>query len=153
LEEGIIVHICSVCGNEREAGSLICRFCGAKQESDDGKGGTLHKTVNLEYGHPFAATAIKKLLSEIQAAKIERVKVLTVIHGYGASGQGGVIRDECRKSLDYLCSMGIIKEYIPGEDFSGRSGVIKALFRRFPELTRNRNISRNNPGVTLVVMP
>jgi len=87
-----------------------------------------------------------------QRARIERVRVLTVIHGYGSSGKGGVIRSECRKNLDYLCSTGGIKEYIPGEDFSARSGPVKTLLRRFPELANNKNLDRHNPGVTLVII-
>ena len=146
--------ICTVCGNEGETGSLVCGFCGARQEpGDEEKGGFLHKTVNLEQGRPFAATAIRKLLSEIQTAKIERVRVMTLIHGYGSSGKGGVIRSECRKNLDYLCSTGEVREYIPGEDFSSRSGAVKTLLRRFPELAKNRNLERCNPGVTLVILP
>lgn len=152
-EKRIMVGICAVCGNEGEAGTLVCKFCGARQEPDcQEKGGFLHKTVNLEHGRPFAETAIRKLLSEIQAAKFERVRVLTLIHGYGASGKGGVIRSECRKNLDYLCSIGEVKEYIPGEEFSSRSGAVKTLLRRFPELANNKNLDRHNPGVTLVIL-
>ena len=145
--------ICAVCGNEGEAGNRVCGFCGARQEPGGEEGGRFfHKTVNLEQGRPFAETAIKKLLSEIKAAKIERVRVLTLIHGYGSSGKGGVIRSECRKNLDYLRSTGEIREYVPGEDFSGRSGAVKTLLRRFPELANNRNLERRNPGVTVVIL-
>lgn len=145
--------VCAVCGNEREAGGPTCRFCGARQESaGEDRGGIFHKTVNLEQGRPFVATAIKKLLSEIQMAKIEQVRVLTIIHGYGSSGKGGAIRNECRKNLDYLCSTGEIKGFIPGEDFSGRSGPVKIVLRRFPELVNNRNLDKRNPGITLVIM-
>ena len=148
-----MVSICDVCGNEGEASSQVCRFCGAKREpGGKEKGGIFHKTVNLEHGRPFSETAIRKLMREIQGAKIERVRVLTLIHGYGSSGKGGVIRSECRKNLDYLCSTGEIKEYIPGEDFSGRSGQVKALLRRYPELAKNKNLDRHNPGITLVIM-
>ncbi len=145
--------ICIVCGNELEVGTNACRFCGAEQRPDDARGkGIFHKTVNLERGRPLVAAAMKKLDGEIQAAKIEQVKILTVIHGYGSSGTGGAIKNECRKCLDYFCSVGEIKDYIPGEEFSGRSGRVKALLKRFPRLAFNRNLDRRNPGVTLVVM-
>lgn len=149
----IVVFVCAVCGNENDTGNPVCRFCGASQESEvDAKRSYLHKTVNLEHGRPFAAEAIKKLLTEIQVAGIEQVRVLTIIHGYGSSGKGGVIKSECRKSLDHLWSARKIQGYIPGEDFSIRTGPVKALLQRFPELTNNRNLSRRNPGVTLVIL-
>jgi hypothetical protein len=151
-EKRIAVVVCAVCGNEKDSGPT-CRFCGARQKPEaEEKSNFIHKTINLEHGRPFVAEAIKKLLCEIQAARIEQVRVLTVIHGYGSSGKGGAIRDECRKSLDYLLSTGEIKGYIPGEDFSSRAGLVKALLRQFPELTNNRNLDRRNPGVTLVIM-
>ncbi len=153
MKKRIMVGICAVCGNEGEAGTQVCRFCGARQEPGwQGKGGFLHKTVNLEHGRPFAETAIRKLLSEIRAAKCERVRVLTLIHGYGSSGKGGVIKSECRKNLDYLRSTGEVKDYIPGEEFSSRSGVVKAWLRRYPELANNTNLDRHNPGITLVIL-
>lgn len=148
-----MVVVCAVCGNEMDSDNQTCRFCGAGQEPEaEEKRGFLHKTVNLEHGRPFVAEAIKKLLAEIQAARIERVRVLTIIHGYGSSGKGGVIRSECRKSLDYLWSTGEIKGYIPGEEFSIRTGPVKALLRRFPELANNRSLSRRTPGVTVVIL-
>lgn len=143
--------ICAVCGNEGGVGSRTCKYCGAEQESQISEG-PLHKTVNLERGRPFVAEAVKKLKAEVQAAKIERVRVLTIIHGYGSSGKGGAIKDECRKCLDYLYSIGEIKGYIIGEEFSRRSGQVKNLLKRFPRLAVNRNLDRRNPGVTLVIM-
>lgn len=147
------VAICAVCGNECENGGVVCRFCGTKQEPLSGKNeGILHKTVNLEKGRPVVATAIKRLTAELQTAKIENVKVLIVIHGWGSSGKGGAIKDECRRYLDFLSASGEIKQYIPGEDLSGRSGSVKALRRRFPGLAANRILDRSNPGLTLVIM-
>jgi len=153
VQKRIVVVVCAVCGNKNDSKGLVCRFCGARQDSKaEGKNGPLHKTINLEHGRPFVAEAIKKLLTEIEVARIERVRVLTIIHGYGSSGKGGAIRRECRKSLDYLWTTGEIKEYIRGEDFSGKKGPGKALFRRFPELSNNKNLDRQNPGVTMVIM-
>jgi hypothetical protein len=145
------VGVCDVCGNAMDAPA--CRFCGARKEADArGKHGPLYKTVNLEHGRPFVAEAMEKLLHEIMAARLERVRVLSVIHGYGSSGKGGAIKSECRANLDYLWSTGKIKGFIPGEDFSGKNGPGKALLQRFPELAKNKNLTRKNPGVTLVIM-
>jgi hypothetical protein len=145
------VVICAVCGNETKERRGICRYCGTAQEPQRVKG-PLHKTVNLEKGRPYVERAIKKLKAELEAAKIERVRVLTIIHGYGSSGKGGAIKDECRKYLDYLSSIGEIKEYVAGEEFSRRSGRVKSLLGRFPGLAAKGDLDRRNPGVTLVIM-
>jgi hypothetical protein len=142
--------LCPVCGNETEAGSRACRYCGAELEPDNGQGGTFHKTINLEYGRPGVEAAIEKLLSGIQAAKMERVRFLTLIHGYGSSGKGGLIKIECLKTLDYLCMTKSIKGYIRGEEFSRTAGPVKDLLRQFPALAGNKNLNRYNQGITLV---
>ena len=142
--------VCSVCGNERGTGGRVCRYCGAELETEGAGGGVFHKIINLEHGRPFVEAAIRRLLSEIESARLERVRFLTVIHGYGSSGKGGVIRDECRKTLDYLCTTKAIKGYISGENFSGAAGPVKNLLRRFPALAHNKNLGRGNQGITLV---
>src|SRR5690606_18445566 len=94
----------------------------------------VHKTVNLEAGRPILEIAISKLHEILTDSVRNDVNVLTVIHGYGSSGKGGVIRSECRKILDFLKSKGQISDYIAGEDFNKRSGSVKSLLRRYPQL-------------------
>jgi hypothetical protein len=145
------VGICAVCGNELV--ERTCRFCGTEQEQNsESRPDIFHKSINLEHGRPYVESAMKKLLGEIQGAKIERVRILTIIHGYGSSGIGGAIRKECRKCLDHLCGIGVIKGYVPGEEFSSKTGAGKALLRQYPQLARNKNLNKRNPGITLVVM-
>ncbi len=133
-----------------------CPFCGSEQDIvKDHKSvaaSRLHKTVNLELGKPFVEAAINRLLNEVEQAKQENVSILTIIHGYGSTGKGGVIRVECRKSLDYLLTSSKIQDYIPGEDFNKKSGAIKLLLRRFPGLQQNKNLNRRNQGITIVVL-
>ena len=145
--------ICDVCGNDVREGSGTCRFCGASQGPVIISAiGFLHKTVNLEKSRPIVQKAMERLESELRVAKAERVRVLTLIHGYGSSGKGGVIRSECRKCLEYLSSIGEIRDYIPGEEFSVTSNRVKELIRRLPGLATNRNLGRHNPGITVVVL-
>ena len=145
---------CEVCGNEIAPDQQVWPFCRSSQEIsvETQPPSRLHKTVNIEQGRPVAETAVARLLMEIGVARQERIQLLTIIHGYGSSGKGGVIRIECRKNLDYLVSIGKIECFIPGEEFSRRSKVVKMLLQRFPDLIHNRNINRGNRGVTLVVL-
>jgi hypothetical protein len=146
--------VCQVCGNDIPGSSATCRFCGARQEENN-VGGTRefnHETVNLEKGRPVAEVALRRMESAIEEAVKNKVNIITFIHGYGSSGRGGVIRSECRKSLFFYKEKGLIRDVIAGEDFSKRSGPVKFLLHRYPQLVNDRNLNRNNRGITLVVI-
>ncbi len=115
-------------------------------------GDVFHKVVNLEAGRPFVETALRKLQMELANSRRQNLRVLTIIHGYGSSGKGGAIKVECRRFLEYLKGSGAINTFIPGEDFSRRSGPTRDLLRRFPRLADNVHLNRGNRGITLVVL-
>lgn len=150
------MSLCQICGNEIERGAVVCLFCGSRQSPEnDASLGTstfVHRTVNLEKGLPFVEPAMNQLHVALNDARVQRVQVLTIIHGYGSSGRGGAIRKECRKILDYMCSRGELNSYIAGEDFNRRNGVVKDLLNRFPQLAGNKNMNRRNRGITLVIL-
>ncbi len=147
------MHICHVCGNEIKGATRICPFCGS--ENDDvaqaGKNEYIHRIVNLERGRPSLEAALQRLDRAIADGLQTGVAVLTLIHGYGSSGKGGVIRTECRKSLDFMKSQKRIFAYIPGEEFSKRSGLVKTILRRYPRLSSDKNLNKGNRGITLVI--
>ena len=145
---------CPTCGNKVDAGLSRCVFCDtALKDSTDTivKPGIMHRIVNLEYGRPVVASALKRMHNELEQAKIDGVRVVTLIHGYGSSGKGGRIRVECRKSLDYLRQKNILKDVVHGEVFYRRSGFGKSLVRQYPQLEQLCKSDFNNPGITVVV--
>jgi hypothetical protein len=149
------VPICDLCGNERESGPFPCRYCGHPGEATTTAGPSREfvcRTVNLKTGLPVAAVALTRMTEVIAEAARQGVAVLTLIHGYGSSGKGGVIREECRRALAYLQDKGVVREVIAGEDFHRKTGPVKALLRRYPQLAGDRNLNRGNRGVTLVVL-
>ncbi len=97
-------------------------------------------------------TALKKMENELARARADRVRVVTLIHGYGSSGKGGKIRTECRKLLDHMGREKKINQLIFGEEFRKRTGPGKALLKRFPQLERDFSSDFSNPGVTIVVL-
>ena len=148
-----MAFVCEVCGNEIDTGITTCPFCGSSNESSVT---TLpdyyvQKTVNLEMGRPVLEVALNRMTQVIAEAKRNKVNILTLIHGYGSSGKGGVIRTECRKNLDFMKIKGRISDYVCGEDFNKHSGVVKSLLRRYPELASDHNMNRDNKGITLVI--
>ncbi len=147
---------CHICGNEIAPASLRCPYCGSKREDEErdqtGSKPFSQKSVNLEQGLPTVDQALQRLQREITAARLEQVRILTLIHGYGSSGKGGAIRKECRKTLDYLCHRGEVKDVIPGEEFHRRQGKTKQLLSRFPQLLDHSHLGRQNKGITIVVV-
>lgn len=144
--------VCDICGNEQPVGARTCPFCGVRH-ADTVKSplsGGRHRTVNIEIGRPTVEEALTKLTNELERARRENVAAITVIHGYGASGRGGAIRAECRKTLDHYQAARVIRSYIPGEVFSKKKGVTKALLRRLPQLAENGNLGKRNRGITVV---
>lgn len=132
---------------------MACPFCGSKAGVVELKKniGYVHKTVNLEAGRPVVDVALQRLHEIIEDSARNNINVLTLIHGYGSSGKGGVIRTECRKTLDFFKAKGLISNFIAGEDFNKRSGVVKSLLRRYPQLGTDKHLNRGNRGITLVI--
>ena len=149
-----MIMLCEVCGNERDAAGARCPFCGTQGSDNESPGNRLfsQRTVNLETGRPTVELAMHRLTELIADAKRNRVTALTVIHGYGSSGKGGAIREECRKTLEHLKDSGTIREYVAGEFFHKKYGQVRALLQRFPRLRSNSNLNRNNRGITLVIL-
>jgi hypothetical protein len=144
---------CPVCGNEIESSYGRCPFCASGlKEVLAAQGGEPHKIINLKRNMPLVEEALARLERELIQARLERRRVLTLIHGYGSTGAGGVIREEVRARLHYLLYQGHVKEIVCGEDFSSRSGPSRNLLRSFPALRRHRDLNRRNPGITLVVL-
>lgn len=144
--------VCEICGNEKVFGKLECAYCGNKfTDTDFSKGpGVTHRIINIELGRPSVEVALNKLERELAQAKRDRVAVLTVIHGYGASGKGGAIRLECRKKLAHLQDNRKIRTFIIGEEFSKREKKTRNLLRRLPRLATDGNLNRGNKGITVI---
>ena len=145
--------VCAVCGNEIDAGVGQCPFCGAERAATAvSGGGPAHREVNLERGLPPVAQALDRLDKEIALAALLGIRVLTLIHGYGSSGEGGAIKTAVLRRLEFLRHSGRVREVVPGEGFENRSGRGRQLLRRFPFLSAHRDLNRANPGITLIVL-
>jgi len=111
-----------------------------------------YRQINIKEGLPFVDEALTRLENGIDAARAGDVRVLSVVHGYGSSGKGGAIRDECRKYLDILRQKGKIADFVHGEDLGKRRPQGKNLLKRFPQLDTYRDCQVSNPGITVVVL-
>lgn len=144
--------LCEVCGNEVESGLSRCPFCRSKLKFSPPRKGRWHQEVNLKHGMPTVEQALGRLERKLDQSRKEGCRVLTLIHGYGSSGRGGLIRQEIREKLQFLKYCGEIDDVFIGEHFSTGNGPGRNLLRRFPFLGQHRDLNRGNRGITLVVL-
>ncbi|MCL5098683.1 MAG: Smr/MutS family protein [Candidatus Omnitrophica bacterium] len=108
------------------------------------------RTINIESGQPTVDEARRRLLVEIDCARKQGLRVLKVIHGWGSSGEGGKLGPAIRKSLRLRLKEGKASLVVPGERFSSDTLEGRHLLQRYPDLRRDRDFNRANPGITIV---
>jgi hypothetical protein len=108
------------------------------------------RTFNVEADFPSLDEARRQVIGEIRRAKQEKVRVLKVIHGWGSSGKGGKLCHGLRKSFALRKKEGVIKDFIPGEDFSIFNKTVLALLDEVPGLRGDPDLNLTNEGVTLL---
>ena len=111
-----------------------------------------YKTVNLEQGLPTADRAIRRLTYELAAAKSMGYTAVKLIHGYGSSGKGGVLRVEVREYLLRRHRRGDIQAFIAGERLSIFDEDTRIAMGLCPELRMDRDLDRHNNGITVVIL-
>jgi len=105
--------------------------------------------VNLEYGMPTVDVAIQRMKNSLTTHKRQGGKAVILIHGYGASGVGGSIKNAAKKCLGENSMRGIVKAYAGGEEWSDRKKGILAMCK---SLENYEQSIVNNEGVTVVIL-
>ena len=105
-------------------------------------------TVNLEQGMPTVSMAMTRLGQALRSAKAGGAGAVKLIHGYGSSGQGGALRAAVHRELRQRQRRG----EIPGERFSPFYEEARQGIDLCPELARDRDYTRTNQGITIVVL-
>ena len=108
------------------------------------------KTCNVESGFPTLDEARRLVVGEIRKSKRDGVRVLKIIHGYGSSGKGGTLQHGLRKSFALRKKEGVIKDFIPGENFTIFNPVVLDLLQCVPDLRADPDLSNTNEGVTVL---
>jgi hypothetical protein len=107
-------------------------------------------TFNVEADLPSLDEARRRVIEEIRRAKQGGVRVLKVIHGWGSSGKGGKLCHGLRKSFALRKKEGVIKDFIPGENFSIFNKDVLAVLDAVPELRGDPDLNQTNEGMTVV---
>jgi hypothetical protein len=142
---------CDTCGNEIPEKLTTCRFCGSYQRAGTPAGSRERlRTVNIEAGMPSVEEGIARLEGELMRARQSGVRVVRVIHGWGSTGTGGILRDACRAFLKRKLAVRQITNVIHGEDYSRTTNAGRDLMNRCPELKGSERSDSQNPGITFV---
>ena len=99
---------------------------------------------------PTLEEARRLVADEIRRAKREKVRVLKVIHGWGSTGKGGTLCLGLRKSFKLRRKEGVIRDFIPGEDFSIFNKTVLNLIEAVPQLRGDPDLNATNEGITVV---
>ena len=110
------------------------------------------KIFNLEDGMPSVPQARARLANELRAARASGVGLLKIIHGYGSSGVGGDLRIALQATLRQMQERGEIHACIFGENWRKSDAQTWDLLKRYPALKEDRDLARNNRGITIVVL-
>ncbi len=110
------------------------------------------KVVNVEEGMPKVEQARLRMQREFHVARSEGSIALKLVHGYGSSGVGGVLRTELQKDLRKAEQDGAIRAFIPGEDWRVSDERTWQLLRKYPEWKQDPDLGRNNKGISVVVL-
>ena len=109
------------------------------------------RTINLEAGMPTSLDAMNTLNNRIYAERATGARCVKIIHGYGSTGRGGTIRTECRRKLLEYKVRHVIKQIVPGEKFGPFSEEGRSLSAVCPEVRKDIDWGRDNPGITVVM--
>ena len=135
---------------------IICLSTETERIGDILKEGTvisgILREVNIKKDMPVVNDAIKMVTYNIMNAGVFGVTAIKFIHGYGSTGKGGAIRIEMRAYLDRQKQKRVIKDFIPGEEFSIFSESTRNAFAVCDELRRDSDLEKHNNGITIVVL-
>lgn len=107
-----------------------------------------YMVLNIESGRPRLENAKQLLLHHLATARRSGVKVIKLIHGYGSTGKGGVLKAGLSEMLAGMKGVSAIK----GEDFSIFNAATRELIEKFPELKSDKDLDRANAGITMLYL-
>jgi hypothetical protein len=110
------------------------------------------RTINLEEDRPSVEQMRTLLDRSLLVARHDGIQIVKLIHGYGSSGVGGKLRVAVRTSLSRYKKSAMIRDFIAGEDFRISNETTWALLKSAPEIKQDRDLGRQNKGITLVLL-
>jgi DNA-nicking Smr family endonuclease len=107
------------------------------------------RQINLEQGHPTVEEAVRRMKNELSTAKMSGCKAVILIHGYGSTGTGGAIKPAVCKTLSQPVLVGIVKDWVTGENWLSKKTIFLATC---PTLKEHVKHIDGNQGITVVLL-
>jgi hypothetical protein len=109
--------------------------------------------LNLKFDSPSAEEALDRLTIGLRRASEVGIKAIILIHGYGASGEGGKIKWAVHDALENNYFSDRVDEYHFGEQIAFGSEAYHALLRRRPELKAYlKHFKEGNAGMSVLIL-
>jgi len=108
------------------------------------------RVLTIKEGLPTLEEAKRRLLVEVRRCHGEGIAVLKIIHGYGSGGRGGVLRTGLRQVFSEYRRDGDIMGFAAGEEFSIFHPDSLEMITAAPELRKDPDLERSNPGVSFL---
>ena len=108
--------------------------------------------ANLEEGLPTANEALLRLNFELTRARQAGALAIKIIHGYGSSGVGGVLREAVQAELRRMAADNQIRAFVAGEDWRPSNEIAWKIQKLIPELKQDRDWGKQNKGITIVLL-
>ncbi len=140
---------CPDCGNARALFNQ-CPHCGSTNlpllSSD-----TIE--LNIKLDGPYVDEALERLTDYLRKSLEVGIKAIILIHGYGASGEGGRIKWAIHNALENNRYSDRVDEYHFGENVAFGTDAYHALLRRRPGLKSYlKRFKEGNAGMTVLLL-
>jgi hypothetical protein len=109
--------------------------------------------LNIKQDGPYVDEALERLTEYLCKSLELGIRAIVLIHGYGASGEGGRIKWAIHDALNSNRYSDRVDEYYFGEDVAYGSESYIALLKRRPGLKRYlKRFKEGNAGITVLLL-
>ena len=111
-----------------------------------------YRIINLKEHSPTVEQALAIFQINLDACRLEGVKVIKIIHGYGSHGVGGGICSSLRNKLKTMKKNGEIKDYLIGIEWDISNERCIRLLENLKDCYGDEDLGKQNPGITIVIL-
>ncbi|MBP5493295.1 MAG: Smr/MutS family protein [Clostridiales bacterium] len=108
--------------------------------------------INIKEGMPKVDVAVRKLRLELNTLRRVGVRQVKIIHGYGSTGKGGVIKTAAHEVLRTMQTDGKVRTFCPGEQFGPFETLGRTIVEQCPAFRNDPDWAKSNDGITVVLL-